>query len=62
LRKGVALANHLPPFGASLRVGRYPVYVCVDAVIREWLHRTINEEAANRVFSEACREIVFFFR
>ncbi len=35
--------------------------VCVDAVIREWLRRTINDEAANGVFSEACREIVAFF-
>jgi hypothetical protein len=35
--------------------------VCVDAVIREWLCRTINEKAASGVFSEACREIVAFF-
>jgi hypothetical protein len=35
--------------------------VCVDAVIREWLCRTINKEAASGVFSEACREIVAFF-
>jgi hypothetical protein len=35
--------------------------VCVDAVIREWLRRMINEDAASRVFSEACREIVAFF-
>ena len=35
--------------------------VCVDAVIREWLRWTINDEAANGVFSEACREIVAFF-
>ncbi len=35
--------------------------VCVDAMIREWLRRTINEDAASRVFSEACREIVAFF-
>jgi hypothetical protein len=34
---------------------------CVDAVIREWLCRMINEEAASGVFSEACREIVAFF-
>jgi hypothetical protein len=30
-------------------------------VIREWLHWTINEEAAGWVFSEACREIVAVF-
>jgi hypothetical protein len=35
--------------------------VCVDAVIREWLCRTTNKEAASAVFSEACREIVAFF-
>jgi hypothetical protein len=35
--------------------------VCVDAVIREWLRWTINEDAASGVFSEACREIVAFF-
>jgi hypothetical protein len=35
--------------------------VCVDAVIREWLCRTINKDAASRIFSEACREIVAFF-
>jgi hypothetical protein len=35
--------------------------VCVDAVIMEWLCRRTNEEAARRVFSEACREIVAFF-
>ena len=35
--------------------------VSVDAVIREWLHRTINEEAASWVFSEVCREIVVCF-
>jgi hypothetical protein len=35
--------------------------VCVDAVIREWLHQMINKDATSRVFSEACREIVAFF-
>jgi hypothetical protein len=35
--------------------------VCVDAVIREWHRRTINEDAASGVFPEACREIVAFF-
>jgi hypothetical protein len=35
--------------------------VCVDVVIREWLCRTINKEAAGGVFSEACREIIAFF-
>jgi hypothetical protein len=35
--------------------------VCVDAVIREWLHWTINKDAASGVFSEACREIGAFF-
>jgi hypothetical protein len=35
--------------------------VCVDAVIREWLCQMINKEAASRVFSEACREIVAVF-
>jgi hypothetical protein len=29
--------------------------VRVDAVIREWLHRTIDEEAASGFFSVACR-------
>ena len=35
--------------------------ICVDAVIREWLRRTMDEEAANGRFAEACREIVAFF-
>ncbi len=35
--------------------------VCVDAVIREWLYWMIDEEAACRVFSVACKEIVAFF-
>jgi hypothetical protein len=35
--------------------------VCVDAVIKEWLCWTINEEAASGVFSEAYWEIVAFF-
>jgi hypothetical protein len=35
--------------------------VCVDAVIREWLWRTIEEEAAHRRFAGASREIVAFF-
>ncbi len=35
--------------------------VCVDAVIREWLCRMIDEEAAGGVFSEACRESIAFF-
>jgi hypothetical protein len=35
--------------------------VCVDAVIREWLWRTMNEEAAHGIFAEASREIVAFF-
>jgi hypothetical protein len=35
--------------------------VCVDAVIREWLWRTMNEVAANGIFAEASREIVAFF-
>jgi hypothetical protein len=35
--------------------------VCVDAVIREWLQRTIDEEAAHRRFAGASREIVAFF-
>jgi hypothetical protein len=37
------------------------IYVCVDAVIRAWLCRTINKEAASGVFYKACREIVAFF-
>jgi hypothetical protein len=35
--------------------------VCVDAVIREWLHWTLGEEAAQGRFEEASREIVAFF-
>jgi hypothetical protein len=35
--------------------------VCVDAVIREWLWRTMNKEAAHGIFVEASREIVAFF-
>jgi hypothetical protein len=35
--------------------------VCVDAVIREWIHWTITKEATSRVFSEAFRELVAFF-
>jgi hypothetical protein len=35
--------------------------VCVDTVIREWLRRTMNEEAAHGIFTEASREIVAFF-
>jgi hypothetical protein len=35
--------------------------VCVDVVIREWLCRTIDEEATGGVFSVACKEIVAFF-
>jgi hypothetical protein len=35
--------------------------VCVDAVIREWLCQTIDEEAAGGFFSVACKEIVAFF-
>ena len=33
--------------------------VCVDAVVREWFHWTIDEEAAQ--FAVACRERVVFF-
>jgi hypothetical protein len=35
--------------------------VCVDAVIREWLRWTMNEEAAHGIFADASREIVVFF-
>ncbi len=35
--------------------------VCVDAVIREWLCRTLGEEAAQGRFEEASREIAAFF-
>ncbi len=35
-------------------------YVCVDAVIREWLLRTIDKEAAHGRFAGASREIVVF--
>jgi hypothetical protein len=35
--------------------------VCVDAVIREWLWRTMNKEAAHGIFAEVSREIVAFF-
>jgi hypothetical protein len=34
--------------------------VCVDAVIREWLRRTMNKEAANGISAEASRKIVAF--
>jgi hypothetical protein len=34
--------------------------VCVDAVIREWLWRRMNEEAAHGIFAKASREIVAF--
>jgi hypothetical protein len=35
--------------------------VCVNAVIREWLQRTIDKEAAYGRFAGASREIVAFF-
>jgi hypothetical protein len=35
--------------------------VCVDAVIREWLWRMIDKEAAHGRFAGASREIVTFF-
>jgi hypothetical protein len=35
--------------------------VCVNAVIREWLRRTMDEEATHGRFAEASREIVAFF-
>jgi hypothetical protein len=35
--------------------------VCVNAVIREWLQRTIADEAVHRRIAEASREIVAFF-
>jgi hypothetical protein len=35
--------------------------VCVDAVIRKWLWRMIDEEAAHGRFAGASREIVAFF-
>ncbi len=35
--------------------------VCVDAVIREWLCWMIDKEAAGRVFSVVCKEVVAFF-
>ncbi len=35
--------------------------VCVDAVIREWLWRMIDKEAAHGRFANASREIVAFF-
>jgi hypothetical protein len=35
--------------------------VFVDAVIREWLQRTIDNKAAHGRFTEASREIVAFF-
>ncbi len=34
--------------------------VCVDAVIREWLRRMMDKEAAHGRFAEASREIVAF--
>ena len=34
---------------------------CIDAVIREWFCRTIDEEDAHWEFAVACREIVAFF-
>jgi hypothetical protein len=35
--------------------------VCVNAVIREWLRRTIDNKAVHGRFAEASREIVAFF-
>ncbi len=35
--------------------------VSVDAVIREWLRRTMNEEVAHGIFAEVSRGIVAFF-
>jgi hypothetical protein len=35
--------------------------VCVDAVIRKWFCRTIDEEATHGEFAVAYREIVAFF-
>jgi hypothetical protein len=35
--------------------------VCVDAVVRNWLWRTINKEATHGRFAGASREIVAFF-
>jgi hypothetical protein len=35
--------------------------VCVDALIREWLWRTIDKEATHGRFAGASREIVAFF-
>jgi hypothetical protein len=35
--------------------------VCVNAVIREWLWRMIDDEAMHGRFAEASREIVAFF-
>jgi hypothetical protein len=35
--------------------------VCVDAVIREWLQRTLSKEATRGELDEASREIVAFF-
>jgi hypothetical protein len=35
--------------------------VCVNAVIREWFHWTIGEEATHGEFTVVCREIVTFF-
>jgi hypothetical protein len=35
--------------------------VCVDAVIREWLRRTLGKEAAQGIFEEASRGIVAFY-
>jgi hypothetical protein len=35
--------------------------VCVNAVIREWLWRTIDEEAVHGRFAGVSREIVAYF-
>ncbi len=35
--------------------------VCVDAVVREWLHQTLGEEAAHDVLGDGVAEILMAF-
>jgi hypothetical protein len=55
------------PFGASQGITQggplssLMLNVCVDAVIREWLWRTIDKEAAHGRFAGASRQILKFF-
>ncbi len=62
-----AMGSFGKPFGASQGITQggplssLMFNVCVDAVIREWLWRLIDEEATHGKFAGASREIVVFF-